>query len=95
MNNTAYALVRAMRGPLVLITLGVLFALDQMQGIGFRRTWPVLFIVFGVLKLVERLLAPPPLPPPAPQFYPPAPGAPGAWNPPPPPPPPAQGGYTS
>jgi hypothetical protein len=90
-SSLVFALVRAVRGPVLLITVGVLFAMDQMQGIGFRRTWPVLFIVFGVMKLVERLVAPP-LPPP-PTYYPPATGAPGPWTP--PPPPPAQRGWTS
>ena len=71
MKANAFALVRAVRGPVVLITLGILFAVDQHGGIGFHRTWPVLFIVFGVLKLVERLLAPPP-PPPPPAYHPPA-----------------------
>lgn len=78
MKANAFALVRAARGPLVLITLGILFAADQQGGIGFHRTWPVLFIVFGVLKLVERLLAPPPPPPPA-YYPPPGPPPPGAW----------------
>ena len=82
MKANTFALVRAARGPIVLMTLGILFAADQRGGIGFHRTWPILFIVFGVLKLVERLLAPPP-PPPPPMYYPPA----G-------PPPPAQGGWT-
>jgi hypothetical protein len=89
-NNSLFAVVRAARGPIVLITLGILFAIDQMQGIGFRRTWPVLFIVFGVMKLAERLLAPPP--PPPPMYYPPAAGAPGPWQ---SPPPPAPGGHVS
>jgi hypothetical protein len=79
MKANAYALVRAARGPIVLITLGILFAADQRGGVGFYRTWPVLFIVFGVLKLIERLLAPPPAPPP--MYYPPA-GPPptGGWT---------------
>jgi hypothetical protein len=89
MNSNAFALARATRGPLILITLGVLFAIDQAGGLPFYRTWPVLFIVYGVLKLVERLLAPPV--PPAPQYYPPVPPAGGAW----PPPPPPQGGFQS
>ena len=88
MSSAAFALVRAARGPVVLITLGILFAIDQIQGITFRRTWPVLLVVFGVMKLIERLLAPPP-----PAYYPPTPGAPAPWTPPPPPPPP--GGYQS
>ena len=82
MSSAAFALVRAARGPIVLITLGILFAIDQMQGITFRRTWPVLLVVFGVMKLIERLLAPPP-PPAVPAYYPP------------PPPPPPPGGYQS
>jgi hypothetical protein len=93
--NASYLLLRAVRGPIVLITMGALFALDQSGNVGFDRTWPVLFIVFGVLKLVERLLAPPPPPPPV--YYPPPPPAGGPWMapPPPPPPPPAAGGYQS
>jgi hypothetical protein len=65
MNISPYAIVRATRGPIVLVTMGVLFWLDQTDQIGFGRTWPVLIIVFGVLKLIERLLAPaiPPMPP--------------------------------
>ena len=89
MTSVLFPFVRAVRGPVVLITLGVLFAIDQMQGIAFRRTWPVLLVVFGVMKLIERLLAPP-----APVYYPPAAGAPAAWAPPPPQPPPP-GGYQS
>ena len=90
MKASTYALVRAARGPIVLITLGILFAADQRGGVPFYRTWPVLFIVFGVLKLIERLLAPPP--PPPPMYYPPAgpPPPPGGWTPQPP-----QGGYQS
>lgn len=79
--NNSYLLVRAARGPLVLIALGILFAFDQANMIGFERTWPILFIVFGVLKLVERLIAPPVVPPP---YYPPQ-GPPptgGTWQPP-------------
>jgi hypothetical protein len=81
--TASFEFVRAIRGPLLLIVLGVLFALDQAGSFGFERTWPVLFIVYGVLKLVERVVAPPPPPPPA--YYPPQ----GQWQ------PPAQGGIQS
>lgn len=47
----------AIRGPIMLITLGSLFALDHMGTVNFERTWPLLIIVFGVLKLAERLLS--------------------------------------
>jgi hypothetical protein len=81
--KSVFEVVRAVRGPILLIVLGVLFALDQAGKLGFERTWPLLFIVYGTLKLIERLIAPPLPPPPA--YYPPA----GTWQ------PPAQGGQRS
>lgn len=52
------SLAYAVRGPVTLITLGVLFALSNFKGIGFDRTWPVLLIVFGLFTLVGRGTAP-------------------------------------
>ncbi len=49
-----HALVRAARGPVMLITLGSLFAMDYYAGIPFTRTWPLLLIAFGLMKLLER-----------------------------------------
>jgi hypothetical protein len=46
-------LMRALRGPLLLITLGVLLTIDYGGGITFGRTCPVLLIVFGLCKLAE------------------------------------------
>lgn len=46
--------ISAIQGPVLLITLGVLLAIDQMGVYSFGRTWPVLLIVFGVFKLAER-----------------------------------------
>jgi len=43
--------------PAVLITLGVLFLLDQMghaHWMGFDFTWPALLIVIGLIKLLEH-----------------------------------------
>jgi hypothetical protein len=51
--------VQAIRGPLVLITVGILFAMHQANVISFSRTWPLIIIVVGLVKLVERLLASP------------------------------------
>ena len=48
-------LLRAVRGPVLLVALGVLFMLDYAGGMGFGRTWPVLLIVLGALKLGEHL----------------------------------------
>jgi hypothetical protein len=44
----------AVRGPILMITLGVLLAIDQNGALSFGRTWPVLLIVFGLFKLAER-----------------------------------------
>ena len=44
----------AIRGPILLITLGVLLAIDHLGTVSFSRTWPVLLIVFGLFKLAER-----------------------------------------
>jgi hypothetical protein len=76
-NSTSYTVIRAIRGPITLITLGVLFALQNFTRFGFDQTWPVLLIVFGLLSLMQRGAAPPkpqmpPMPPPPPRGYPPA-----------------------
>lgn len=52
--NGAAAVVHAIRGPILLITLGVLVATDHFGGYTFGRTWPLLLIVFGLLILVEK-----------------------------------------
>ena len=44
----------AIRGPILLITLGVLLAIDHLGPVSFTRTWPVLLIVFGLFKLIDR-----------------------------------------
>ncbi len=44
----------AVRGPIILITIGTLFAVDHFTPYGFARTWPVLLIVIGLLTLVTR-----------------------------------------
>jgi hypothetical protein len=47
-------LVRAVRGPIILITIGTLFALDHFTPWGFQQTWPVILIVIGLLTLLGR-----------------------------------------
>jgi hypothetical protein len=44
----------AIRGPVLLITLGVLLSIDHFGTVSFARTWPVMLIVFGLFKLLER-----------------------------------------
>jgi hypothetical protein len=53
-------------GPVILITLGVLLLLHEfVPDWGFGRTWPLLLIVFGVIKLLDANR--PPRPPRGPQ----------------------------
>ena len=51
MNQQSIVLVRAIRGPVILITVGVLFAFDKFSAFRFSQTWPVLLIVIGLLSL--------------------------------------------
>ncbi len=70
MNGASF--IQAARGPVLLITLGALLAIHQNTAWGFEQTFPVLIIVFGVMKLLERVVARPdagrgmPPPPPMP-----------------------------
>ncbi|MFL6350397.1 MAG: LiaI-LiaF-like domain-containing protein [Bryobacteraceae bacterium] len=58
MNNRRALFAQAIRGPILLITIGALFAMHQAGVLHFSRTWPLIIIVIGVLKLVERLAIP-------------------------------------
>lgn len=43
----------AYMGPAVLVTLGVLFLIGEVSSFGFHRTWPILLIVIGVVKILQ------------------------------------------
>ena len=83
MNNRRALIAHAVRGPVMLIAVGILAAVHQAGVMSFARTWPVLIITLGLMILLERAVTPPappyaqqkagqPYPPP-----PPAPGVPG------------------
>ena len=55
MNSSDCSIFCAIRGPIILIAVGVLFALDHGTVYSFSRTWPLLLILFGVLALLERV----------------------------------------
>jgi hypothetical protein len=57
MNGATF--IQAARGPVLLMTLGVLLAVHQNTAWGFEQTFPVLIIMFGVMKLIERLMVRP------------------------------------
>jgi hypothetical protein len=47
--------------PILLIVLGTMFLLNQLvPGWGLRKTWPVLLVVLGILKLVDAIRPPRP-----------------------------------
>ncbi len=57
---------QAARGPVLLIVLGTLFALQQAGVLSFTRSWPLLIIAIGVMKLIERIqVGPAPYTPPS------------------------------
>ena len=70
---------RKLMGPAILVTLGVLFLLDNISRVGFGRTWPAILLVIGVVKLVQSNASSAghigPLPPGAPPSAPPPPQA--------------------
>jgi Domain of unknown function (DUF5668) len=73
MNDQSAYLVHAIRGPVILITIGVLFAFDRFTEFRFSQTWPILLIVIGLLKLAgggrRRYYNPSQTPPPQPPGY--------------------------
>ena len=102
MRDSDRSLVGAIRGPVTLITLGALFALNNFTPYQFHQTWPVLLIVFGLLTLMRRTVEPAtpepqPFPPQYPYTPPPAPPSGGyrqsGYAEPAPPPGPAKGGF--
>ena len=68
MINRRAMFLRAIRGPILLITIGTLFVWEQANVISFTRTWPLILIVLGILRLLERIASPGiyPTPPPPP-----------------------------
>ena len=53
-NDMAPNLFRSLRGPVMMITLGTVLALDHFSTLDFGDTWPVLLIVFGLMTLGEH-----------------------------------------
>jgi TM2 domain-containing membrane protein YozV len=39
--------------PAIMVTLGVLFLIDNLHGPGFERTWPLILLVIGGVKLLQ------------------------------------------
>lgn len=56
--NSFRSLLSALRGPILLITLGILLLVQRFADSPFSKTWPILLIVFGAMKLLERVAGP-------------------------------------
>lgn len=64
MSGVNAGFVAALRGPVIMITIGVLFLLDKFTAFQFGQTWPVILIILGALALAgggRRNLPPPPV----------------------------------
>ena len=44
---------RRIMGPAMLVTIGTLFLLENVHALGFGRTWPVILLVIGGVKLLQ------------------------------------------
>lgn len=49
--------IRGLMGPAIVITIGLLFLLDQLHGqyFSFSNTWPVILLVIGAVQLAAAL----------------------------------------
>jgi hypothetical protein len=45
--------MNSMLVPAILVTLGVLLLLDNVHAIYFHRSWPILLIVLGSIKVLQ------------------------------------------
>jgi len=74
--------IRGLMGPVVVVTVGVLFLLAEMRGgyFDFGNTYPVILIVIGLISLASAMASSEghvSLTPPMPPAIPPVPGVPG------------------
>lgn len=44
---------RGLMGPAILVTVGALWLVSELSGPGFGRTWPVLLLVIGLIKVLQ------------------------------------------
>lgn len=47
--------LRGLMGPVILITLGVLFLIGEYTRFSFADLWPVLLIVIGVISIFQSM----------------------------------------
>lgn len=47
--------MRGLMGPVLLVTIGVLFLIGQYSAYSFGQLWPILLITAGAVKVAESL----------------------------------------
>lgn len=55
--NCQRCTIRSLMGPVIVVTVGVLFLLSEMRGgyFDFGNTWPVILIVIGLISLTSAM----------------------------------------
>ncbi len=53
--NCARCRLHGLMGPVVLITLGVLFFISEYSRVNFGQLWPILLIAIGAVKIAEAM----------------------------------------
>ena len=53
--NCAQCRIRSLMGPVMLITIGVLFLVAQYTMYSFGQLWPLILIAVGAVKVAESL----------------------------------------
>jgi len=51
--NCTRCRLQTLMGPIMLITIGVIFLLGRFTSYGFERLWPVILLVAGAIKLAQ------------------------------------------
>lgn len=49
--------MRSLMGPILLITIGIIFLLGQFTRFGFLDLWPVILIVVGAILIGQSLVS--------------------------------------
>ncbi len=49
-----YIMIRRLRGPAVLLLIGVMALLAQANILGWGQSWPLILILIGLMLLAER-----------------------------------------
>ncbi len=55
--HCAHCRVRGLMGPLMIITVGVLFLVGEYSRYSFADLWPVLLIVAGIVLTAQSLVS--------------------------------------